>query len=94
MRLHLFNQGYTSARLLKVDSLFAEKANNKIKEVTSDDSFCLNKKDMTIIYGIITKNKGPRPHIPFFSKVSFRTAEMNLKAMDCNVYLMNIETVG
>mgnify|MGYP002511546128 CR=1 FL=1 len=72
-----------SAKMIASDSDFVREANQKIHEITSDIGFSIdstNKKD--IVFAIITKDSGNRPHLPLFSKISLTHAMDRLKSMD------------
>jgi uncharacterized protein (TIGR04141 family) len=46
-----------------------------------------------IIYGIISHVDSERPHLPFFSKVSFKNAKRRLEAFGYSVKLKTITSV-
>ncbi len=90
---HLFNQAVVSAELLLGDPVFVGKANEKIKEYTSNPEFFLdsNGPRPTIILAIISNDDNPRPHLPFFSKVALRYTRRRLETDGCTVYIKNIK---
>lgn len=88
---HLFNQATVSAEAL-LDSEFRTKYNTKLQEKGFgsyiDNDFKSN--NYTIVLGIISKGKEPRPNIPFFSKVAIRYAAKTLSNLGYNVAIRNI----
>lgn len=90
---HLFNQAVVSAELVLGDPLFVGKANEKIRELTTNPEFVIdtNGDRPTIILAIISKNEGERPQIPFFSKVALRYTRRRLETDGCKVYIKNIK---
>jgi len=86
---HLFNQGYVSATLLKKgDSSFIQQANEKVSELTSENSFIFeSNKKYEIVFGIISKESNSIPNIPFFSKISFCNIrdKLSLYGFDCSI---------
>jgi len=88
---HLFNQALVSADLMLSDSQFRELANEKILEVSSDTSFAItNPRSIKIVFGIISKKHEDLPHLPFFSKVSFRHVKNRLQAIGFDVSIKTI----
>lgn len=88
---HLFNQAVVSAELVMGDSEFVAKANTKIKELTSNDTFLINRHDRpNIIIAILSDHHGDRPPIPFFSKVALRYARRRLETYGCKLRIKNI----
>lgn len=92
---HLFNQSVVSAELVLTDNDFLKKANQKIKEVTSNEDFYIsNTQKPHVILGIISKSDAEKPDIPFFSKVALRHTTRRLKAYDCKLEIKNIKKQG
>lgn len=85
---HLFNQGVVSARLIKSDKKFIDKANEKI---TSENHKISQDKDYEVVYGIISKYEDERPKIPFFSRVSIDNAVKQLRSMNYRVSIKRIK---
>ena len=89
---HLFNQAVVSAELILTDKKFLEKANDKIKEVTSNEKFLVSDGQKPhVILAIISKHDAERPRIPFFSKVALRHTVRSLKAFGCDLEIKNIK---
>lgn len=89
---HLFNQAVVSTELILSDPVFVRKANEKIREQTTNPQFLIDEATgrPTIILAIISKDDDPRPHIPFFSKVALRYARRRLETDGCKVQIKNI----
>lgn len=91
---HLFNQAAISAELILSDAQFLELANEKIVEMTGSDEFqIVNNRAIKVVIGIISKNDSQLPHIPFFSKVSFRHTKIRLQAFGLDVSIKTIRDV-
>lgn len=91
---HLFNQAVVSAELVLGDMEFCKKANVKIREKTTNPNFLINDKNkMNIVFAIISRSSNERPHIPFFSKVTFRYIKRRLEAFGCTVSIKNIKNI-
>lgn len=91
---HLFNQAAVSTELLLSDANFLQLANEKISEISGGSSFCINNnRDIKVIIAIITKGDSALPHIPFFSKVSFRNLKNRLKAFGLEVSMCSIYNI-
>ena len=84
---HLFNQGLTTAELVRSDSSFLEKANEKIAEVQDDGSEyrLTSSQPNEVVFGIITKDAQGLPDIPFFSKITFCAVKKHLEMMNIQV---------
>lgn len=89
---HLFNQGLTTAELVRSDSSFLEKANVKIAEVQGDerDYRITNAQPDEVVFGIITKDAQELPNIPFFSKITFCAVKKHLEMMNIQVAIAAI----
>lgn len=91
---HLFNQAAVSAELILSDSQFLALANQKIAELSDDDDFQItDRRVIKVVFGIISKVDTPLPHIPFFSRVSFRHARHRLQAFGFEVSIKTIRDV-
>jgi len=90
---HLFNQAVVSAELVLGDPLFVGKANEKIREQTTNHNFLIETNGVrpTIILAIISESNGQRPHLPFFSKVALRYTKRRLETDGCKLYIKNIK---
>lgn len=87
---HLFYQAAVSGEML-LDVSFRNKINEKIKRKIIKDTFMPS--DYTVVIAIITKNKGDRPKIPFFSKVSIKYAIDGLVRKGYKVKIKNIQAL-
>jgi len=88
---HLFNQAVVSAELVLGDNEFRIKANEKIKQLTSDDAFLVSTNPRPeIVLAIISDKKETRPNIPFFSKVTIKYAKQRLETLGCTMTIKNI----
>lgn len=87
---HLFNQAVVSAELIKSDTKFIAKANEKIDA----DEFKLEQnKDYNIVFGIISKDESELPNIPFFSKITFNNSIKRLKTIGFKPSIKRIKTL-
>ena len=88
---HLFNQGLNSATLLAEDSKFRDKLRSTIlprgfKALVPDTK--VDPRHYKIIYGIIGQPGDDKSvNIPFFSKISLRSAVRSLQRFGFDVYL-------
>ena len=92
---HLFSQGLVSGELFLRDTKFREKVNEKLP-----DSFKISNvkakpiaSQHEVVYGIISSCSEDLD-IPFFSKVSLRTAKNRLETFGYKVSLLKISTNG
>lgn len=83
---HLFNQGLVSGELLKTNSNFKKKAEEKIKKKLG------NLSDKKVIFGIITR-KYDNFDMPFFSKVSFNNVRQRLVGLGYQVEVARIKNI-
>jgi uncharacterized protein (TIGR04141 family) len=91
---HLFNQAAVSAELVLSDGQFLALANEKINELADADGFqIVDRRAIAVVFGIISKNHSPLPHLPFFSKVSFRHTKNRLQAFGFDVSIKTIRDV-
>lgn len=91
---HLFNQATVSAELVLSDVDFLDSANTKIAEITDNREFqIIDRRSISIVFGIISKNHSDLPHIPFFSKVSFRHTKRRLGAFGFDVSVKTIRDI-
>ena len=89
---HLFNQGLTTAELVRSDSSFLKKANEKIAEARGDglEYQITNSQPDEVVFGIITKDTQELPDIPFFSKITFCAVKRHLEMMNIQVAIAAI----
>lgn len=91
---HLFSQAAVSAELILSDAEFLELANRKIAQVAGNNDFnIINRRSIKIVFGIISKQRTPLPHLPFFSKVSLRHTKRLLEAFDLEVSIKTINDI-
>ncbi|MBR2959337.1 MAG: TIGR04141 family sporadically distributed protein [Bacteroidales bacterium] len=86
---HLFNQGLVSARML-FDKDFRAEVNNRLPEDWHIQMNEFNPEEYEVIYGIISKRRDERPHIPFFSMVVFHDIYHTLEGFGYHVSLKAI----
>lgn len=92
---HEFFQGLNSAARLQEDSVFLDRANNEIAQLSSDDSYLIDRNDKPIIvFAIVTRENDQRPHLPLFSKISLNHTMMRLQGMGFEGKLMNIPIIN
>lgn len=90
---HLFNQGYVSARLVRVDPEFRNKAQEKIDSVDGPAFPLRDDSVKEVVYAIISRKEGDRPEIPFFSKVSLDLIAREMGAMGVGVSVASVKQV-
>lgn len=90
---HLFNQGVVSGELFISDREFRKKLNTKLPQGWKLQNSANKPKsaDYEVVYAIISNTNQDRPHIPFFSKVSIKTAIRRLESFGYAVTLKNIK---
>ena len=90
---HLFSQGTVSAELLLSDSGFREKVNDRLPAEfqLENPEERPNPAAFTVVYAIVYKPAQSR-QLPFFSRVSLKTAVKRLRAFGYNVRLAEIST--
>lgn len=86
---HLFNQGLVSARLL-FDINFLNELNDALPHGWKIQSNPFNPRLFEVVYGIISKYRDSRPHIPFFSMVVFHDVFQTLRSFGYTVSLKAI----
>ena len=86
---HLFNQGLVSARML-FDCTFRTEVNNRLPAGWGIPRDAINPASFEIVYGIISKKRDARPHIPFFSMVVFHDIYQTLSGFGYAVSLKAI----
>ena len=86
---HLFNQGLVSASML-LDRSFRTEVNKLLPAewVIPMDAF--NPTGYEVVYGIISKKRDARPHVPFFSMVVFHDIYRTLTGFGYSVSLKAI----
>ncbi|MBO7080890.1 MAG: TIGR04141 family sporadically distributed protein [Neisseriaceae bacterium] len=89
---HLFNQGLTTAELVKSDKDFVAKANNQIaKQCTGKQDFTLTQNyPQVVVFAIISNKNDKIPNIPFFSKITFCNIKKRLEMMGINVEISSV----
>lgn len=90
---HLFNQGLTTAELVRSDSSFLEKANKKITEAqdAGQKYRITSSQPNKVVFGIITNDSKELPNIPFFSKITFCSVKKHLEMMNIQVAIAGIQ---
>ena len=89
---HLFNQGLTTAELVRSDLEFLGKANDRISEACSEgDIYSISSSQPDeVVFAIITKDQEDYPDIPFFSKITFCAVKKHLEMMNIAVSIAAI----
>lgn len=91
---HLFSQAAVSAELVLSDAEFLALANEKISAVAGNNDFqIVERRSIRVVFGIISKNDSDLPHLPFFSKVSFRHSKRRLEAFGFDVSIKTIKDI-
>ncbi|HPX32763.1 MAG TPA: TIGR04141 family sporadically distributed protein [Erysipelotrichaceae bacterium] len=90
---HLFSQAAVSAELVISDKNFLSLANEKIAKKGNEKFQIHNRRGIKVVFGIISKKCTELPHLPFFSKVSFRHTKNRLQAFGLDVSIKNINDV-
>ena len=86
---HLFNQGLVSARML-FDQTFRSEVNRRLPVEWGIPMNGFTPSNYEVVYGIISKKRDARPHIPFFSKVVFHDIYQTLRGFGYEVKLKTI----
>lgn len=86
---HLFNQGYVSGELIRNDPEFLQKA----EEITGGNFHEMSNRKRKIIFAIIS-SKTERFDIPFFSKVTLRNINRQLKGLGYTVEIQLIKNIS
>lgn len=89
---HLFNQGLVSARML-FDQTFRTEVNNRLPDGWDVPMDGFTPRHYEVVYGIISKKRDERPHIPFFSKVVFHDIYHTLTGFGYGISLKAIYNV-
>ena len=89
---HLFNQGLVSARML-FDQTFRTEVNNRLPDGWDVPMDGFTPRHYEVVYGIISKKRDERPHIPLFSKVVFHDIYHTLTGFGYGVSLKAIYNV-
>lgn len=91
---HLFNQAAVSAELVFSDAQFLSLANERISEISGNDTFTItDRRAIKVVFGIIHKSQTELPPLPFFSKVSLRYTKSRLQAFGFDVSIKTIKDV-
>lgn len=91
---HLFGQAAVSAELILSDAEFLALANDRIARITDNIAFQItDRRSIRVVFGIISKNRAELPHLPFFSKVSFRHTRRRLEAFGFHVSIKTIKDI-
>ena len=88
---HLFEQGYVSGALLSHDKDFMALSNQVISDNDGGGFLLSNENDYKIVYAILSRDGAQRPHIPFFSKLTFKSRSEDLSAMHEKVEIVAIQ---
>lgn len=86
---HLFNQGLVSATML-FDQIFRTEVNNRLPNGWTIPMDGFDPRNYEVIYGIISKKREARPHIPFFSMVVFHDIYNKLRGYG---YLVSLKAI-
>lgn len=90
---HLFSQGFVSGQLIQVDGEFRKKVRAKLKPPFRDllsESSKPPDGAFTIVYAVISEEKGKRLHLPFFSRVNLNNIRKVLTGFGYAVHLLKI----
>ncbi|MGE7777725.1 DUF6119 family protein [Chitinophaga sp. NPDC101104] len=88
---HLFNQGAVSGELLISDSEFRSELNKRLTGGFKVPTGKISAAEFKIIFGVISSDKGHRPTLPFFSKITLRNAAKRLGTLGFSVELLKIQ---
>jgi uncharacterized protein (TIGR04141 family) len=93
---HLFMQGLNSGEAFAGDQLFRQRLNEKLIDgwKLPDPKQRINTSEYEIVFAIIDRHTGPRPKIPFFSKISLKNAKKRLESLLYTVSLKHIRSVS
>lgn len=89
---HLFNQGYVAANML-MQKDFRIKLNQhedfRLFDRIEEDNF--NQRDYEVIFAVLSKYEENPPHIPFFSKITFKHITTSLNNLGYKVSVKSIK---
>lgn len=91
---HLFAQGFVSGQLIQIDEAFREKVQKRLAASHRhliEGAKKPHHEALTIVFAIISKAKGPKLHLPFFSKVNLNNTRKVLRGFGYKVELLKID---
>lgn len=90
---HLFSQGFVSGQLLQIDSEFRQKVQTQLS-LPFADLIHVDKRpspnEFTVVYAVISEEKGDKLHLPFFSRVNLNNTAKILMGFGYKVELLKI----
>ncbi|MGA3117668.1 MAG: TIGR04141 family sporadically distributed protein [Syntrophobacteraceae bacterium] len=90
---HLFSQGFVSAQLIQIDADFRKKVRGQLA-APFVDLIEINKKpgqdEFTVVYAVISEEKGGTLRLPFFSRVNLNNTAKVLRGFGYRVELLKI----
>ena len=90
---HLFSQGFVSGQLIQIDADFRQKVRGQLV-APFVDLIDVEKKprqdEFTVVYAVISEDKGGTLHLPFFSRVNLNNTAKVLRGFGYKVELLKI----
>jgi uncharacterized protein (TIGR04141 family) len=90
---HLFAQGFVSGQLIQIDPEFRQKVKAQLAVPFSDlihEDRRPIQDEFTVVYAVITEEKGTDLHLPFFSRVNLNNTTKILKGFGYKVEILKI----
>lgn len=89
---HLFNQGYVAANMLmQKDFRIRLNQNETFQRFDQVDEDTFDQRDNEIVFAVLSKYEDNPPHIPFFSKITFKHVATSLTNLGYSVSIKTIK---
>lgn len=89
---HLFNQGYVAANMLmQKDFRVRLNQHESFRRFDHIEEDAFNQRDFEIVFAVLSKNEDIPPHIPFFSKITFKHVTTSLNNLGYKVSVKSIK---
>jgi len=90
---HLFSQGFVSGQLIQIDPEFRQKVRGQLSApfvdlIQTDKK--PNQDEFTVVYAVISDEKGAKLRLPFFSRVNLNNTAKVLRGFGYKVELLKI----
>ena len=89
---HLFNQGYVAANMLmQKDFRIRLNQHEDFQQFDHVEEEVFNQRDYEIVFAVLSKYEENPPHIPFFSKITFKHVASSLNNLGYKVSVKSIK---
>ncbi|MBR5657112.1 MAG: TIGR04141 family sporadically distributed protein [Prevotella sp.] len=89
---HLFNQGYVAANMLmQKDFRIRLNKHEDFQQFDHVEEEVFNQRDYEIVFAVLSKYEENPPHIPFFSKITFKHVASSLNNLGYKVSVKSIK---